>query len=409
MSKIKVLVVPSDRTGVSYFRSTKPHIVLEELYPDEFRVDIEYEPKLDNDEWLKQYDLIHFHRTLGPYDKVKETIDRIHSLGIVTIMDIDDYWAPGPHHPAYLIIKNNEVDKKIVANLKAAGNVTTTTSVYAKEISRLNRNVHILPNAIDPREKQFTPKKVESDRIRIGWLGGSSHLHDLEILKGVVGRLKSDKLLDKVQFVLCGYDLRGVVTMIDEKTGEQKQRKITPKESVWFKYEQIFTDNFQSVSPEYKDFLLSFQKGEFEGVENEPYRRVWTKPISSYASNYNLFDVSLAPIEENLFNKVKSQLKVIEAGFHKKALIAQDYGPYQIDLVDAKVKGGGWNEDGNAIMIDSAKNHKDWYKNIKRLILNPELIDQLSENLHNKVKDLYSVQSVSESRRKLYKELVNKN
>jgi hypothetical protein len=36
MRKIKVLVVPSDRTGVGYFRSTKPHIFLEEKYPDEF-------------------------------------------------------------------------------------------------------------------------------------------------------------------------------------------------------------------------------------------------------------------------------------------------------------------------------------------------------------------------------------
>ena len=36
MSKIKILVVPSDRTGVSYFRSTIPHIKLQEYYPDEF-------------------------------------------------------------------------------------------------------------------------------------------------------------------------------------------------------------------------------------------------------------------------------------------------------------------------------------------------------------------------------------
>ena len=36
MSKIKILVVPSDRTGVSYFRSTIPHIKLEEYYPNDF-------------------------------------------------------------------------------------------------------------------------------------------------------------------------------------------------------------------------------------------------------------------------------------------------------------------------------------------------------------------------------------
>ena len=35
MSKIKVLVVPSDRTGVSYYRSTIPHIkLLYNIYRD---------------------------------------------------------------------------------------------------------------------------------------------------------------------------------------------------------------------------------------------------------------------------------------------------------------------------------------------------------------------------------------
>src|SRR5690349_14271809 len=105
MSKIKVLVLPSDRTGVSYFRSTKPHIALEERYPDEFQIDIEYDAQLDSDEWLKQYNIIHYHRTIGPYEKVAELLDRCDKLGIVTIMDLDDYWAPGPHHPAYLLIK----------------------------------------------------------------------------------------------------------------------------------------------------------------------------------------------------------------------------------------------------------------------------------------------------------------
>ena len=268
-------------------------------------------------------------------------------------------------------------------------------------------NVFILPNAIDPTEKQYTPKPEKSERLRIGWLGGSSHEKDLEILKGVVASLTNDGLIDKVQFVLCGFDLRGSVTMIDEK-GQQTQRPIKPKESVWYRYEQIFTNGYKSVSEEYKDYLLSFNKDEFDGVENESYRRVWTKPISTYATNYNLFDVSLAPIEEHTFNKVKSQLKVIEAGFHKKAIIAQNYGPYQIDLVGAYEKGASkreqprYTETGNALLVDTAKNHKQWYKYIKHLILNPEYVTTLQTNLHNTVKDLYSIEAVTSDRRDLY-------
>jgi glycosyltransferase involved in cell wall biosynthesis len=408
MKKLKVLVVPSDRTGVSYFRSTNPHIALENKYPDEFHIDVDYEPQLNDDNWLKQYDIIHYHRTLGPYEQMENLIKKFDSLGIVSIMDLDDYWAPGTHHPAYHLIKNAEIDKKIVANIKVAKNITTTTSLFADEIKKLNKNVFVLPNAIDPTEKQFTPNLEKSDRIRIGWLGGSSHLKDLEILNGVVGRLRTDGLLDKVQFVLCGFDTRGTHTIIDHSTGEQKTRPITPMESVWYKYEQIFTDNYQTVSPEYKDFLMKFTQDEYPNIANESYRRVWTKPISTYASNYNLFDISLAPLEENIFNKVKSQLKVIEAGFHHKAIIAQNFGPYKIDMKNAIQYGGGFDMTANGILVDSNKNHKDWYTSIKKLIQNPEVVTALQENLHNTVKDTYSMDKVTEERRALYLDLISK-
>lgn len=410
MKKIKVLVVPSDRTGVSYYRSTNPHITLEKNYSDEFMVDIDYEPQLDNDEWLKQYDIIHYHRTLGPYEGMPELLKRLDSLGIITVMDLDDYWAPGPHHPAYHIIKASGLDKKILDNIKCARNVTTTTEIFANVISPYNKNVHVLPNAIEPNEKQFVPNLEKSDRIRIGWLGGSSHLKDLEILNGLVSKLRTDGLIDKVQFVLCGFDIRGTHTEIDSKTGEQKVRQISPMESVWFRYEKIFTDNYQIVSPEYKAFLMMFTQAEYPNIQNEPYRRVWTKPISTYATNYNLFDISLAPLEENIFNKVKSQLKVIEAGFHHKAIIAQDFGPYKIDLTNAIKYGGGFDETANGILIDSKKNHKDWYSSLKKLILNPEMISVLQENLYNTVKDTYSMDKVTEQRRELYLNLTkNKN
>lgn len=403
MKKLKVLVVPSDRTGVCYFRSTNPHLALENNYPDEFHVDVDYEPQINNDAWLKQYDIIHYHRTLGPYENMEATNKRLNNLGIVSIMDLDDHWAPGPHHPAYLLIKNAELDKKIMNNLRTAQNVTTTTPIAAGEISRLNKNVFVLPNAVDTKEKQFIPNLEPSNgRVRIGWLGGSSHLKDLEILNGVVNKFKSEGLLDKVQFVLCGFDLRGTHTNIDAITKEQKVRNILPKESVWYQYERIFTDDYKSISPEYKEFLMKFKQEEYPNVANEPYRRVWTKNISTYASNYNLFDISLAPIEENMFNKFKSQLKVIEAGFHHKAIIAQNFGPYQLDVTNAIQYGGGIDETANGILIDKNKNHKDWYAAIKKLVLNPELVKTLQDNLHETIKDTYSMDKVTKDRRDLY-------
>jgi glycosyltransferase involved in cell wall biosynthesis len=375
------------------------------MYSDLFHVDIDYQPNLKDDEFLKQYDVIHYHRTIGPYEEVRTLLERLDNLGITTVMDLDDYWEPGTHHPSHSLIKSKGIDKLILDNIKSAKNVITTTSLFADEIRKHNKNVFVIENGIDPREKQFQSNTEPSDRIRIGWLGGSSHLHDLSLLNGVVSKLQGDNLLDKVQFVLCGFDTRGSVTMIDQRTGQQTQRPIKPEESVWCRYEEIFTNKYTSISPKYKEYLLRFTNSEEFDTSNEPYRRVWTKPISSYASNYNLFDISLAPIEENIFNKCKSQLKVVESGFHKKPIIAQNFGPYKIDIQHAWDSGDGIGE-GNGFLVDSVKNHKDWYKYIKALVKNPEKIKEIGENLHKTVLEKYHIDVLTEKRKDLYLKLV---
>lgn len=408
MEKIRVLVVPSDKTGVGAFRSVKPHVYLDKVYSREFTVNIDYQPKYYDDQWLKQFDIIHFHKTFGPYEDFQQTMARLKKLGIVAIMDIDDYWLPPKTHPAHILITNAGLPEKIVNNLRHAPYVMTTTKLFAKVISKINENVFVIPNAVDINEHQYIPQPTKSDRLRIGWVGGSSHEADLNLLKGLVNKLKSDGLMDKIQFVLGGFDTRGTITDIDRKTGEKKTRNIKPIEGVWYRYEKIFTDDHTTVSPEYKEFLLKFKNEEYPNVENEPYRRVWTKPITSYATIYNYCDVSLAPLVENLFNSVKSELKVIEAGFYKKLLIAQNFGPYTINTKNALIEGGIIDTEGNTILIDSHKNHKGWYNAIKRIIKKPELIELLGENLNKFVIENYSMEVVTQKRVELYKSLLKK-
>jgi hypothetical protein len=136
---------------------------------------------------------------LGDYDRLSELLERCDNLGIATIMDIDDHWSPGPDHPAWQIIKQHNLDKKISNNLKVSRNITTTTSVFANEISKLNKNVFVLPNAIDPEEKQYQSNPEKSDRIRIGWLGGSCMTPDTEILTNEVG-YSVDRILNSLTF-----------------------------------------------------------------------------------------------------------------------------------------------------------------------------------------------------------------
>ena len=403
MSKIRVLVLPSDKTGVGKFRSIDPHVMLQNNHSEDFHVDIDYEPKINDINYWKQYDIVHFHRTIGQdYDNSVNLIQRLNSLGLVTIMDLDDYWLPTKEHPVHQMVLQMKLHEKIMANLKAASHVTTTTSVFATEISKFNKNVYILPNAINPKEGQFNVKSEPSDKLRFGWLGGSSHLHDLKLLDGTINKLSQHK--DKFSMYLCGFDIRGTVTEINQQTGEQKQRDIKPEETVWARYEEIFTDNYKTVDPKHKEFLMSFKDEEYVSDVLPFYNRIWTKPVTSYAANYKWFDVSLAPIKNHIFNRVKSQLKVIEAGFHKKAIIASNIGPYTIDLKHG-LKNGEFT-DGNALLVDEARNHSDWAKYMKKLIDNPNWAYDLGQRLYETVKDTYDLNKVTKDRAELYKSLI---
>ena len=401
--KIKVLVLPSDTTGVGKFRSVDPHTFLQDMYGEDFHVDIDYNPKINDLNYWRNYQIVHVHRNIGhDYDSSPKIIKNLQSIGIVVIVDIDDYWLPTKEHPIHSIILANKLHEKIVANLKVADYVTTTTIVFAEEIKKFNKNVVVFPNAINPKEPQFNEPTPKSDRIRIGWLGGSSHLHDLKLLDGMVN--KNASLKDDVQYVICGFDTRGTVTELNRETGEQKQRPIKPEETVWVQYEKIFTNNYKIIDEEYLKFLNTFKEGDYENFQDLPYRRVWTLPVNTYAINYSKFDISLAPIKNHIFNRMKSQLKVIEAGFYKKALIASNVGPYTIDLKHSLNNGNF--VDGNALLVNEHNNHSDWAKFTKKLVQNPNLIEDMGNRLYETVKDTYDLNKVTKDRAEFYKSLI---
>ena len=320
-------------------------------------------------------------------------------------MDIDDLWFVDQRHPMYHAIRFSKLGEMKVEMLKAVDYVTTTTPIFKKTIGqRLGlKNVLVFPNAVDETEPQFQRNAEKSDLIRFGWLGGSSHFADIDLMSSGISTIHNS-YKDKVQFVLCGFDLRGEVTEIDQQTKQQRRRPIQPLETVWYKYEKIFTDEYRTLDQDYKSYLMTFLETPYDD-KNKPYRRRWTKEINTYATNYNMFDVSLAPLVNSDFNNNKSQLKVIEAGFHKKALIASAVDPYNLDLISA-VDEGKFNDKGNALLVNEKRNHKDWAKQMKRLMDNPNMIADLGERLYETVKDTYSMKKVCQDRVEFLKSII---
>lgn len=404
--KIKLLVFTPNKTGVGYYRSIKPHTYLDEFYSDDIEVSISESMDLSNPEFGVGFDIIHFHSNANVDLKLLILkMKQLRKTGTKFVMDLDDYWMLPTYFQQYRMYNQQyKVHEKIIEMIKNVDYITTTTKLFANEIKKFNNNVFVIPNAIDDREKQFQKIDNKSERLRVGIICGSSHEKDVELLTGLVNQLKNE--INKIQFVICGFDLNGTMTFLNPKTNKPETRQIRPDETVWYKYEKILTDNYSIVSPEYKNYLLTFNNTfEYSNVENEPYRRCWTKPVNSYATHYNNIDVLLAPLVENKFNYEKSQLKAIEAGFFNKVIIAQDFGPYQLDLTSYIKKGGEIDKNGNALLVESSKNHKQWAKYIKFLLNNPEERKVIANNLSEKIIKKYSLEEVSKTRMEVYKKI----
>lgn len=410
MAKIRILAIPSDSHGVGKFRIINPYSHLQEKYPDEFHIDIKFDVA-DKDEEFDNYDIVVAHSVIHKDSPFERNIQRVHWLkkrGIVIIIDTDDHWSPDFRHPMYQYIMQEEIHKKKITLLQSASYVTTTTTFFRETLmNKLGlKNVVVFPNAIDETEPQFIPNPIKSEKVRFGWLGGSSHLHDIELIRNGVSFMH-DYAKDKVQFVLCGFDLRGFINEINKQTKEVKKRPIRPEETVWYEYEKIFTKDYKALDLDYVKFLKLYLESDYDD-SNKAYRRRWTKEISKYATNYNYFDVSLAPLVDSIFNNNKSQLKAIEAGFHKKALIASECMPYTLDLVNASSKGGEFNPKGNALLVSPSKNHKQWGQHMKKLFDNPNMIEDLGNKLYETVKVKYSLNKVNQDRAEFFKSIINK-
>lgn len=407
--KINVLVVPSDTFGVGHYRSVSPHVYLDKLYGNEFIIEIKYNPNWADLSYFDKYDIIHIHKGLyRDMNMFWAFLDYCKSRKITTVMDIDDNWDVGPQHPLYLTNKSMNVPEKLIENLKRFDYITTTTPIFADKIRCYNKNVLVFPNAVDPDDEQYKPLKNPSKRIRFGFVMGSSHEKDMEQFKGVVNSLPQD-IKDRIQIVLCGYDLRGTVNMIGPDGKITGQRPIKPTESVWYSYEKTCTDNYRVCSPEYKDFLEKFLKGvQWPNVENEVYRREWTKDVNEFAKHYRNLDVLMAPLECNPFNEVKSELKFIEAGFTNTAVICSNFGPYTIGSRPFFKKGGEIDMEGNCVLIDPDKKHKAWRQAIIKLTNNPEYIGILAKNMRETVKDKYNIANVTEKRAEWYRSILKK-
>jgi processive 1,2-diacylglycerol beta-glucosyltransferase len=369
-----LLPVQYNITGLDYHRLLMPFERLQKTNPGIHEIKMlrgvvennkVCEPPLDSltDEQFKQFNIVYVLRQLShDIKKIQPLIDRIKSNGLKIVFDIDDYWNLPKEHYWHHKYKEQKVSEGVITTLKQADAVVTTTHNFAKIISEYNQNVTVLPNCISPDDLQFKQAKIASPRLRFGWVGGVFHRMDIKILEESIKRLyESSELKDRWQICLGGYNPNPEFDEI----------------------EKLLTDNysFKNYDTEYFNYLMQRTPAMEHIAFDKPYRRVWGKDVRNYGSIYNSADVCLVPLVQNTFNECKSELKIVEAGVMKKAVICSDILPYNRWIIDGV----------NGILIKPERNFIDWFVAIRKLILNPELVKELGEALHKTVAENFNL------------------
>lgn len=327
------------------------------------------------DEQLKEYQIAVLCREINAQGTGVKIIERLQSLGVKVVLDVDDYWILPGWHKLKRAYEHFEIPKLIVDNIRAADYVTTPNKLLAQYIAHENKGVTVLPNCADKYQPQFRVENIESDKLRFGWVGGVYHRQDIEPLERSMQKLWADEdLKGKWQLCLGGFNVNPEYKSI----------------------EQIFTCGYKSLELDYKEYLEEFTQLIEHAAYNQPYKRLWAKTAFEYVSMYNELDVALIPLRDNNFNTCKSALKVVEAAAMGKCVIVSDTYPYK-DICNSQ----------NSIVISHSRPHKEWYEAIKLLIDNPYKAQDLANQLAIDCNREFNIDKITDERKELYTWLIS--
>lgn len=256
---MKIGIISKGEGGVDWHRLIKPFSLMSEH-------DVTRCEGISEEIFDYNFDVVVFSRML-PITNNRRMIRDLQSRGTYVICDVDDHWILSRNH----VVKNigDFYKKQGIEALTYSDEVWTTHKLLGSYVDRLNANWYVIPNALDPTESQWQPKKNYGNRI--GWAGGITHFHDLMLTK--------EAWNDTVP-VIAGFN----------------------EHPEWLK----LANNFKA------DYVNAL-------------------PVTEYGLLYDQFDIAIAPLEDNKFNRCKSNLKIIEAGMKGLPIFVQNIHPYTDD------------------------------------------------------------------------------
>ncbi|MCG4453711.1 glycosyltransferase [Pseudomonas sp. MMS21-TM103] len=224
-------------------------------------------------------DVVVLQRQIG--DERLEAIRRMKAFSrAFKVYELDDYLPNLPMKNSNREHMPKDILKSLRRGLSHVDRFVVSTETLAEAFAGLHEDIRVIENRLPVSWWQgLQARRRTSARARVGWAGGAGHAGDLEIIADVVKELAGE--VDWVFFGMCPDKLR--------------------------------------------PFIHEFHPG---------------VPIEQYPAalaRLNL-DLALAPVEQNLFNECKSNLRLLEYGACGFPVICSDVRCYQGALPVTRVK-----------------------------------------------------------------------
>ena len=385
--KLKILAVPANEGGCSYYRIIMPMNKLQENHPDEVEVKFDFNPlgwnKDEEDKLsapspnfepssLEWADIV-FTQNIANFGG-KYTLDLIHlskEMGKFVHYDTDDLLIDlYEGHRLFDVYQNQGLSDLTKLFYYNADLVTVTQRKFADRVAPYVRGtLAVMRNAIDFKLPCWNQPKIPSPRkktCRVGWVGGIHHEEDVKEYQSVILAVNNKVGAERVHWGFYG---RPPMPFDDEG-------KPAPdwQQDVWKNYEKILT----------------------RGVKHRNFGVYQAMPSSEYGRMYQTIDVSIAPLQMNAFNDSKSEIKLMECGRYEVPLIASDVGCYS-DII----KNGH-----NGYLVPPDNPQSVWVKYMTRIIKDREHREELGRNLKKTVDDHYDINKFTDQRLELYHHLL---
>jgi len=312
------VVIPhmGDYAGCGYYRIIKPFQAMERLAI----ADGKLSETLLSIPYLKRYqpDSLIFQRQLTPeFHAWAKRVSRI--TNTFKVYELDDYLTNLPIKNVHRAEFTGDVIKMLRKSLSYVDRFVVSTAPLAEAFSHLHQDIVVMHNRLpDDWWGGLTSLRQQGKKPRVGWAGGSSHTGDLEMIADVI-----KAFADEVEWVFFGM-----------------------------------------CPPKLRPWIHEFHSG----IDIEMYPQT--------LASLNL-DLALAPVEDNIFNACKSNLRLMEYGACAIPVICSDVACYQTIHSVTRVK----------------NRYKDWVDAIRFHLDNASASERMGRELYDEVRRDWTLNS----------------